>query len=506
MHSATDTSSHAARSTTGPCPPASENTQGHSGHPLSKSSKQAICRFLLVIVGGLIFVLYLVLRGVITRRSHQDALEPPSGGETSPTSAPVVDFIIPSDYPHQTVLASRKHLKVGQKVYSPSGNYFVSLLSSGDFVLANAWSNEPLWSAGTSQGVRVHLQTDGNLVVRDKDEDALWTTKTHGHRNSVLTVDDGGQLALWWNPSSADVATSAISNVTSQQVWVGGIPRGAYLGPSSYDLPVPTRGIFYYPWFPDTWTVNGAYAHYESDLGFYTSSDPAVVEAHIDSLDYANIDLSVASWWGPDTNLDRARIMLLMDTTLEMKSSVKWTVYHEDERDEQPTVSALREDLDYLKKWFAWHPSWAHMDGKPVIFVYNSDGCDVATRWMEASQGEWYVVLKIMPGFRSCTVQPDGWHQYGVNSGKTLEYDGYAYSMSPGFWRADEEEPRTPRVDPETWCANSKAMAQSNEPWHMIISFNEAGEGTNIENSPHWSTESGYGEYLDCLHQYPTVR
>ena len=29
---------------------------------------------------------------------------------------------------------------------------------------------------------------------------------------------------------------------------------------------------------------------------------------------------------------------------------------------------------------------------------------------------------------------------------------------------------------------------------------NEAGEGTLIEPSPDWDSESGYGDYLDCLH------
>jgi len=80
------------------------------------------------------------------------------------------------------------------------------------------------------------------------------------------------------------------------------------------------------------------------------------------------------------------------------------------------------------------------------------------------------------------------------------------FSLSPGFWRADENKPQTPRVRPEQWCENVQEMASSKEPWHLIISFNEAGEGTNIEPSPHWESASGYGEYLDCLHEFPTKR
>jgi len=44
--------------------------------------------------------------------------------------------------------------------------------------------------------------------------------------------------------------------------------------------------------------------------------------------------------------------------------------------------------------------------------VWNAGGCDIADRWMAASNGEWYVVLKIFPGFEGCTTQPDNWVSY----------------------------------------------------------------------------------------------
>ena len=119
--------------------------------------------------------------------------------------------------------------------------------------------------------------------------------------------------------------------------------------------------------------------------------------------------MSIASWWGPESNLDRARLTLLMDETIAMESQVKWTIYYEDERDLRPSASALKEDLDYLKKWFAWHPAWAHKNGRPVIFVYNEGGCEVADRWMDGANDEWYVVLKLFPGLKECRTQPDHW-------------------------------------------------------------------------------------------------
>jgi len=98
-----------------------------------------------------------------------------------------------------------------------------------------------------------------------------------------------------------------------------------------------------------------------------------------------------------------------MDEIFDMDSKVKLSFYHEDERENRPSSQSIKSDLDYLKKWFAWHPSYAHVNNRPIIFVYNNKGCDVAERWMAASNKEWYVVLKLFPGFKDCAVQPDHW-------------------------------------------------------------------------------------------------
>jgi hypothetical protein len=103
----------------------------------------------------------------------------------------------------------------------------------------------------------------------------------------------------------------------------------------------------------------------------------------------------------------------LLDETATQGSSIKWTVYYEDEDDFDKTVDQLVTDLDYLKKWFAWHESWAHKDGKPVIFVWNESECEVADRWAKAAmKAGWYVVLKLFGGYDKCKTQPDSWHQY----------------------------------------------------------------------------------------------
>jgi hypothetical protein len=43
-------------------------------------------------------------------------------------------------------------------------------------------------------------------------------------------------------------------------------------------------------------------------------------------------------------------------------------------------------------------------------------------------------------------------------------------------------------------------MVASEEPWQVITTFNEWGEGTAVESAAEWESQSGYGLYLDALH------
>jgi hypothetical protein len=339
-------------------------------------------------------------------------IDTPPTREESPVSSP-------ANFPESIVLSSNERLERGQFVFSPNGKFKFGLTSDGDLVLQNSRSLT-IWNAKVSGGFRCYMQQDGNVIVRQSNNKALWTSNTYNNPDARLVVDDGGRVAVIHG---------------NTQLWLDGIPRGEYKGPSSSDISFPVRGVFYYPWYPETWTVNGKQARFQPDLGFYSSSDSRVAEAHIDAFEYAHIDLSIASWWGPESNLDRARLTLLMDETIAMKSQVKWTIYYEDERDLRPSASVLKEDLDYLKKWFAWHPAWAHKDGRPVIFVYNEGGCEVVDRWMDGANDEWYVVLKLFTGFKECHTQPDHWVSHAcVRSRPPLLFSIWPSLSNPLFF------------------------------------------------------------------------
>jgi hypothetical protein len=43
-------------------------------------------------------------------------------------------------------------------------------------------------------------------------------------------------------------------------------------------------------------------------------------------------------------------------------------------------------------------------------------------------------------------------------------------------------------------------MIASAAPFQLVTSFNEWGEGTAVESAQEWASASGYGAYLDALH------
>ena len=259
----------------------------------------------------------------------------------------------------------------------------------------------------------------------------------------------------------------------------------------------PIRAAFYYPWFPETWTVNGSHVFYNPKLGYYGSSDQAVIDQHLRWLGYANVNVAIASWWGPGTHSEQSRIPGLLGRTQALGSALKWSAYYEKEGYANPTVAELESDLGYLAG-YASSPFWVRVNGKPVIFVYNTNDttCEVADRWKQAAPG-WYVVLKVFSGYRTCANQPDSWHQYAPTSPEDHQR-GYSFAISPGFWRADEAAARLER-DPARWQQNVQDTVASREPWQLVTTFDEWGEGTAVEPATEWSSPSGKGTYLDAL-------
>jgi hypothetical protein len=49
-------------------------------------------------------------------------------------------------------------------------------------------------------------------------------------------------------------------------------------------------------------------------------------------------------------------------------------------------------------------------------------------------------------------------------------------------------------------------MVASRARFQLVTTFNEWGEGTAVESARQWQTASGYGAYLDALHNLLPAR
>jgi hypothetical protein len=277
-----------------------------------------------------------------------------------------------------------------------------------------------------------------------------------------------------------------------------GVTRPAAPG----ELGFPIRAAFYYPWFPQAWDQAGInpFTHFRPALGLYDSGAIATIARHLDQLRHARVQVAISSWWGQGHYTDQ-RLPTLLETTRAAGSPLRWAVYYEKEGFGDPTVAELAADLAYLRDRYAADPAYLRLGGRFVVFAYGDagDGCAMAERWREANAGIGaYIVLKVVTGHHSCAAQPDGWHQYAPAK-RTDSQRGEAFAISPGFWLAGDSSPRLAR-DITCFRRAVRDMVASGAPWQLVTTFDEWGEGTAVEPAQEWSSTSGYGDYLDALH------
>jgi hypothetical protein len=260
----------------------------------------------------------------------------------------------------------------------------------------------------------------------------------------------------------------------------------------------PIRAAFYYPWFPEAWTQKGIYPYtnYNPTIGFYSNYDQSTIKQHIAMMQYGKIQAGIASWWGQGTQTDSKISGLLSAAS---GTNFRWSLYYENESMGDPSVSQITADLTYIRDNYGKDPSYLRVNGKFVVFVYAdaNDACGMADRWKQGNTVGAYVVLKVFVGYLNCASQPDSWHQYSPAVAADQQ-GSFSYSISPGFWLVNNAV-RLNR-DLTRWTQNVTDMVASGANWQLITTFSEWGEGTAVEPAAEWASPSGYGQYLDVLH------
>lgn len=154
-------------------------------------------------------------------------------------------------------------------------------------------------------------------------------------------------------------------------------PTGTPNDVSTSDTSDYTIGVYYYPWHGSNFH-NRQYLRGDLQppqlpaLGEYDDTDPAVIAQHLQWSRGANVNLWVASWWGPKSredntllnvimpheDLEGTRIALFYETTSRIKKSANYS------------TANVYSDVAYMAKNYFDDPNYMRIDGRPVLFVY----------------------------------------------------------------------------------------------------------------------------------------
>ena len=266
-----------------------------------------------------------------------------------------------------------------------------------------------------------------------------------------------------------------------------------------------TVSIFYYPWY-GTPAHDGAWAHWDQnnhrpprDLysrfypaqGPYSSGDARVVEAQMAEIRAAGIDEVVVSWWGRGSDED-TRLPLVVAAARARGLLVGIHLEPYPERSPQ----SVEADLQYLAGY-----------GVRDVYVYHPR--DFAVADWAAVNASAPSTMRLLAGTRYAGFAAAGrfagvyTYDFLTNSAGTLVrlcrearamHLVCAPSVGPGYdgTRAGEPPAGRPRRHGATYDALWSAALAAAPDIVSITSFNEWGEGTQIEPA---AARPGYASY-----------
>lgn len=280
------------------------------------------------------------------------------------------------------------------------------------------------------------------------------------------------------------------------------MPRGVLVGghftPANPSLEFPVRAIHYFPWFDEGWEGIQAQTHYTPSLGFYDQNDPDVIQTHLAAIKGAGFDALICVWRGPESgstistttfgddsyNTD-PKLGVILDQCLQW--GLKACILYEIEAYADPSAAEVEAEFDYLEANHWNHPAWLKVDDRPVVFVFTNANATnaMSQKYSDATAGftTAYVMLQTMAA-SSVTPMPDGLYRFHSTRAESVDN---SYSICPGFWRGDLDDPTTTR-DLATWTTNVADMVASGKDWNLVISWNEWGEGSQLESSDELGT------------------
>jgi glycoprotein endo-alpha-1,2-mannosidase len=140
---------------------------------------------------------------------------------------------------------------------------------------------------------------------------------------------------------------------------------------------------YYYPWYDKKHWKQG-YVRKELTpeqpplLGEYSSKDRKVVRQHLSWSEEYGIDSWICSWWGKRSKTDRNIIRAILPEIAS--SETQFAIFYESAKllnmvngaiDIQgQALEQLKKDIGYLSRTYFHHPSYLHIEGRPVLYIY----------------------------------------------------------------------------------------------------------------------------------------
>jgi hypothetical protein len=303
-------------------------------------------------------------------------------------------------------------------------------------------------------------------------------------------------------------------------------------------------GTFFYAWYggqnenyygwnmsnhhpPLTWASNYLpnilSLRFDPSKELYSSKDLVVIRNQLALFKRAGIQFGIIDWYRIGHYQDHAFSKIInevMPSKANPYPTFKWTIIYEREGYKNLTANEIISDLDYIKSKYTSSPYYLRIDGKPVIFVYNTlhKGHTLlgdVTKWsLIRNQTGFYVIMKGNPFDHK--VKPtivDGWYEY--NPIKRYEQiRDYSATISPGFWKFHQHQLLVRNIT-DFQIAVQK-LAAANVHFKLIATWNEWYEGTSIEPGQEIFHDDMHGfrpastsfgnAYVDIVRKYFTNR
>lgn len=265
-------------------------------------------------------------------------------------------------------------------------------------------------------------------------------------------------------------------------------------------------------------------ANFYPELKNYSSTDPAVISAHMDMMAKARTGIMVVTWW---RNIDFGSQALDILMNEADKRGLK-VCFHLEPYSGR-SAESIKEDIVSINARFGKHNAYYKMNGKPCFFIYDSYLIP-ASEWARVFTPEGDLSIRgteddaVAIGLWVKENEDDFFIQSGMDGFYTyFAADGFTYGSTSSHWAGMAEWAAAhgkifiPCVGPgyidtrvRPWnCSTTRdrehgryyermfrAAAASKAPYIGITSFNEWHEGTQIEPAiPFSCKEFTYMDY-----------